>query len=141
MRNIVCVVVFAATNLLAAEDAAAIVKSGSINTAGFRIVVERSGKASYTQMPRPGEGSMSKPKSQRVPKELARRFYKDLEAGKPLSELPHQGCMKSASFGTTLTIEFAGQTSPDLSCGDGGNAAVKALIQDSNDIVKAVNGK
>jgi hypothetical protein len=71
-----------------------------------------------------------------IPTALVRRFYADLEAARPLSGLPKHGCMKSASFGSTLMIEFSGQSTPDLSCGDHGDARLKALIQDSGEIVK-----
>ena len=128
----------------AADDAAVIVDSGSTNTAGYRIIVERSGKAAYTQMPRRyGRPSDEQPtsKTRDVASELVKRFYADLDAARPFSELPRQGCMKSASFGTTLTIEFAGERSPDLSCGDRGNAKVKALIEDVSEICKLFSDK
>ncbi len=112
---------------MAGKDTAVIIDSGSTNTAGFRIVVERSGKAVCT-------GRRSASETRKVPKELLRRFYVDLE--KPLAELPKHACMKSASFGTTLTIEFGGQTSPDLSCGDHGDERLKTLIADMHEIVK-----
>src|ERR1700722_7103619 len=107
----------AAAGQLAAKNAAVIVNSGSTNTAGFRIVVERSGKASYTQMARRSgmpSGAQAAPASRAVPSELVKRFYDHLGAAKPLTALPNQGCMKSASFGTTLTIEFGGEKTPDL---------------------------
>ena len=37
-----------------AADTAVITNSGSTNTAGYRIVVERTGKATYTEMRRRG---------------------------------------------------------------------------------------
>jgi len=115
---------------LTAADLATIINSGSTNMAGFRIVVERSGKAAYTS-------AAGKTQNRRVAKSLAARFYKDLDAAKPLSGLPSHGCMKSASFGSTLKVEMGSDESPDLSCGDGGNAAMAALIQDANEIVKS----
>lgn len=138
---LIAVTCLVATTLWAA-DRPVIVNSGSTNTAGFRIAVEQSGKASYTQMPhRSGLPSDAQggSKSRNLPKDLVQRFYADLEAAKPFSDLPSGGCMKSASFGTALTIEFAGQKTPDLSCGDHDNAKLKALIADANEIVKAFN--
>jgi hypothetical protein len=129
MRGMILWLTVAATSLWSA-DSAVIVQSGSTNSAGFRIVVEKSGKAAYTPM-----AAKSRPKTQKIARDLARRFYADLGAAGPLTVLPKPRCMKSASFGTTLTVELAGQTSPDLSCGDGGNARLKALIQDTNEIV------
>ena len=122
---------------LCAVDAAVIVDSGSTNTAGFRIVVERSGNAVDTQTPRqPEETREAQPRRRTLPRRLLRRFYADLEAGKPLSGLPHARCLKSASFGTTLTIELAGETTPDLSCGDHSDSRLKALVRDTSEIVK-----
>jgi hypothetical protein len=124
----------------APPDAAVIVNSGSTNKAGFRIVVERSGNAEYTPMPRrpnaplirPPEGTT--PVRRSIPDGLVRRLYSDLDAAKPLSSLPQARCAKSASFGFRLTIEFGGLETPDLSCGDGDNPKLRALIQDANEI-------
>jgi len=114
--------------------AATIVNSGSTNMPGFRISVERSGIATHTTMARGSQPA--KNRNAKIPAALLQRFFADLEGARPLSELPAPRCMKSASFGTTLTVEFAGQSTPDLSCGDGGNAKLQALIQDSGEIVK-----
>jgi hypothetical protein len=127
-----------------AADTAVIVDSGSTNTAGFRITVERSGQASYTAMPRRANlqtQGQATSKKRKLPKDLIRRFYSDLEAAKPLAELPGGGCMKSVSFGTILTVEMAGQRTPDLSCGDHDNARLKALIEDTHEIVKGFHSE
>ncbi len=119
-----------------------IVDSGSTNTAGFRLTVDRSGKAEYAVTARRPHASLEvqpQPKNQRLPSSLVKRFYSDLEAASPFSAMPSGRCMKSASFGTTRTIEFEGRTTPDLSCGDRGNARLRSLIQDVNDIVEAFN--
>jgi hypothetical protein len=72
-----------------------------------------------------------------IPAALARRFYSDLNAAWPLSSLPPQHCLKSASFGTRLTIEFADQKTPDLSCGNPTNPSMRALARDAREIVEA----
>lgn len=131
-KNLVYMACLAAMRLLAG-DSAVIVNSGSTNTAGFRIVVERSGKASRSETRR---STQAQPKSIKVPKKLVDRFYADLEAARPLSKLPRQACMKSASFGTVLTVELAGDETPDLSCGDHGDSRIRALIQDTSEIEK-----
>jgi hypothetical protein len=115
-----------------------IVNSGSTNSAGFRIVVEKSGAAEYTQRPRRSalsQGETPKTVRKTVPESLAKTLYDDVSAAHPLASLPAHGCMKSASFGTRLTIRFGEDESPDLSCGDGGNAKLQALIRDANQIV------
>lgn len=119
-----------------APAAATIVQSGSTNRAGFRITVERSGEA---EMIPTGRRSTAPDKSaapvrQKLPDALAKRFYTDLEAAKPFSALPVLHCMKSVSFGFTLQVELNEETTPDLSCGDGGNAVLHNLIRDVNEI-------
>jgi len=134
MRTTFCLMILSALQMRAAGDAV-IVNSGSTNTEGFRIVVEQSGKAVYTQTPRKSDTQV-KSRSLDLPQALVKRLYSDLDAGKPLAELPGGHCMKSASFGSSLTIEFAGEKTPDLSCPDHGNPRLQALIKDANEIVK-----
>ncbi len=123
-----------------ATDSVVIVNSGSTNRAGFQIVVERSGRAEYTAKPRrfgPQSGEVPGTVRKELPRALVLRLYSDLKAAQPLSSLPEPRCMKSVSFGTTLTLQFNGQKTPDLSCGDGGNSSFQALIRDVKEIVAA----
>jgi hypothetical protein len=126
-----------------AADSAIIINSGSTNTAGFRIQVNPSGEAVYTPQPRrakpPAEIQM-KPVTRQLPPALIKRFFTELDAGKPLGSLPSQRCMKSASFGTTLVIEYGDQKTPDLSCGNQQDSRTKALAQSANDIATQFNG-
>jgi hypothetical protein len=121
------------TATLHAADSAVIVNSGSTNTAGFRIAVDPSGDAQYTATSRKSEPKAAA--QTHVPDALVKRLYSDLDAAKPLASLPHPRCIKSASFGTRLTIEFGDSETPDLSCGDGDNAKLRALIRDAQEIV------
>jgi hypothetical protein len=89
----------------------------------------------------PRRGSPGKPRTQDLTSDLARRFYADIEAAQPFSGLPAGPCMKSASFGSTLKIEYAGQETPDLSCGDRGNERLRLLIQDCDKVTEAFAGK
>lgn len=116
----------------------AIVNSGSTNTAGFEIVVEKSGAAEYTSHPRPlalhrGETPVDIHKT--IPKPLAERLYRDVARARPLASLPARHCAKSASFGTRLTVVFGDDESPDLSCG-ASNPQSKALLADVKRILK-----
>jgi hypothetical protein len=129
----------AALFLFGSDQTATIVDSGSTNTTGFRIVVQRSGKAACVITPakfarRADEKSSTK--QQQLSHALVNRLFSDLEAVRPLSSIPEPRCMKSASFGTTRTIEFGGEKTPDLGCGSGGNAKLQVLIEDGNEIVK-----
>lgn len=124
---------------LPAADPAVIVNSGSTNTAGFRITIDASGDAEYTATSRkPGPNAAAQ---KHVPDTLVKRLYSDLDAAKPLASLPHPHCMKSASFGTRLTIEFDDSETPDLACGDGDNAKLRALIHDAEEIVALFRAK
>jgi hypothetical protein len=127
----------------AQPDTAAIVNSGSTNRPGFRIVVDRSGVAEFTVAPRrraiqPEETS---PEKITIPRPLTDRLYADLKAASPFASLPASHCMKSVSFGSALNIELGGEQTPDLSCGDGGNAALATLIRDCNEIVALFRSK
>jgi len=116
------------------------VDSGSTNTSGFRILVERSGRTQSMVVPRePGPQPIELPVTTvgTIPAALAQQLYSDLEAAWPISSLPKPHCPKSASFGTVRIIEFDSQKTPDLNCGDGKNAKLRALAHDAQEIVKA----
>jgi hypothetical protein len=119
---------------------AAIAGSRSTNADGFRILVERSGRTQSMVVPRdPGRQPVELPETivGKIPADLAGRLYADLDAAWPLSSLPKQHCLKSASFGVSLTISFDNQKTPDLSCGGGKNPRLQALVEDARQIVSA----
>ena len=115
---------------------AVIVQSGSTNRAGFHIAIDAAGNAEFVPTGRRSSepDKSAEPLHKKIPGELARRFHADLDIAKPFAALPSVRCMKSASFGFTLRVEFKGETTPDLSCGDGGNTALRNLIRDVNEI-------
>jgi len=119
--------------LPADRDSATIVNSGSTNRPGFRIVVDRSGTAEFTSVPR-RPAAETKPVELALPQGLAERFYAALKAAKPLSSLPELHCVKSASFGFVLTVSFDGEETPDLSCGSN-SPVMDDLIRDANEII------
>ncbi|MGD0417889.1 MAG: hypothetical protein ABSA80_21220 [Terriglobales bacterium] len=118
-------------------DSATIINSGATNRPGFRIVVDRSGAAEFTSVPRRSSAPPARPASirQTLPHMLVETFYADLRAAKRLDSLPAVHCAKSASFGSILTVAFGQDKTPDLSCGDGGNAVMRDLIRDTRQIV------
>jgi hypothetical protein len=127
----------------AEPDVVTIVDSGSTNRAGFRIVVDREGVAHMTSMPRRSRAPQEQSESvERVLSPvLVKRFRADLEAAQPLAALPEVRCMKSVSFGSRLNIAFGGEQTPDLRCGDGGNAVLRNLIRDADEIVALFHDK
>lgn len=126
-----------AASLSAASAPAVILNSGSTNTAGFRLVVEKSGDAEYAPMPRkygPQSSAPTEPTRRKLPDALVQRFYSDLQSARPLAGLPRERCIKSASFGTTTVIQFSGEETPDLSCPNARNAHTQALLRDVEEI-------
>ena len=107
------------------NGAAVILNTGSTNTVGYRIVVERSGAAEFVNGPRHAVGS--------VPASLAAQFFKDLESSMPLSAHGSSTCMKSVSFGSSMFVWWHGSRSKDLSCGAPG-----AVATDGNKIAQAL---
>lgn len=120
------------------DGSATLVNSGSTNTPGFKIVVQRDGAAEYTAMPRahpqPDGQKNVAPMKRQLPPALVHRLFSDLEAARPFSGLPRPRCMKSVSFGTRLSILFHGDETPDLNCGAGQSARLAALIEDAKQI-------
>jgi hypothetical protein len=109
---------------------AVIRNSGSTNTIGYRIFVTPSGQASYVDGNGSGQGQLSQ--------KLTKRFFRDLKAAEPLSNLPVEPCVKSVSFGTTTTVSLGGEQSPDISC-PSDNDQVQDLEEDVTAIAKALN--
>jgi hypothetical protein len=107
------------------KGAAVILDTGSTNTLGYRIVVRQSGEAEYI--------NGSKRAMAEVPPSLSTRFFKDLQAAMPLTARGSSGCMKSASFGSSLFVWWKGSRSGDLSC-----SSVSALAMDARMIAQAL---
>jgi hypothetical protein len=93
---------------------AVIVRSASTNSAGYTIVVHPDYSAELIIDGTTKHGA--------VPAAQAKWLFEKLAAAGPLEALAARHCMKSASFGTSLTVSYRGQGSPDLSCGGGDDA-------------------
>jgi hypothetical protein len=87
---------------------AVIRNSGSTNTRAYTIVVYPDGAADVTVGDATGHRRVAHPQT-------AWLFAK-LEAAMPLTALPAARCMRSISFGTSTTIAFRGERTPDLNC-------------------------
>ena len=95
------------------QSQADIVNSGSTNTRGYVLHVERSGSMFVDAQDGVGFHSAS------TSPDLAGRLFEALAAAQPFSELPLGRCMKSASFGYSVRIHYDGATTPDLTCAFG----------------------
>lgn len=103
-----------------------ITNSGSTNTIGWRILIGANADASYVS----GDGAGNAT----LPADLYAKLKGDVEAAKPLGQLPSAvSCMKSASFGTATYLSIGGEHSPDLECP--GNDPERALKTDVDAIV------
>lgn len=125
-------------------DAAVILDSGSTNTSGYRLIVRASGKAEWSLFRRRGAQNCGS-KNGNLPPDLTQKFFQDLHSLAPLSKLPFQRCMKSASFGHTLRVTYEGASSPDLTCPPAADETAKlrdevGRIIDSLGIRESVGG-
>lgn len=103
------------------HDAAVILDTGSTNTPGYRIVVQRNGDVEYVI------GGLRN--TMHADAGQTTKLFGALTSGMPLSQLVSARCMKSASFGTAMFAYWNHQRSPDLTCpGDDRAKAVYASV-------------
>ena len=97
---------------------------------GHRISLARDGRA---------EVSVGNSLTTRyVDRDLAERFFADLVAAQPLSQLSVDvGCVQSTSFDRSTYVTFGSERTPDLSCPGGPRAQV--LREDVAAIASALN--
>jgi hypothetical protein len=113
------------------QSQAVIIDSGSTNTPGLSITLDASGD-NVTLEPRDGPKRTVK-----IAAGQCAQFITDLQAAGPLDKLPANHCMKSASFGSRLYLEFNGVRSPDLSCPVQADSRTANLKKQASDILKA----
>ena len=111
-----------------------VIDSGSTNRPGVTITVDQAGNAVV-------ELRGSEPQSTKLSEQLCQQLMRDVEAAGTLSALPVQHCMKSASFGSRLYVEFNGDRSPDVSCSPQPDPRSAALHKDASDILQAVRSQ
>jgi hypothetical protein len=97
------------------HGAAVILNTGSTNTLGYRVVLQRSGAAEFINGPKRATAT--------VPASLTSQFFKDVQAAMPLLSHTATTCMKSASFGSSLFVWWKGSRSGDLTCPAGDTIA------------------
>lgn len=115
----------------ARPDGAVIHNSGSTNTAAYIIKVWSDGRGQLLM------GHDGIPKDFGVDSSVAQRFFTNVKAARQDPGNPGH-CMKSASFGTTTTVQWHGWNSSDLQCPPW-SAPVQALAADVHAIQAAAN--
>lgn len=108
--------------------AAMILNAGSDDLAGYRIVVLPSGKTTAIDGAGRWQGQ--------VPADLADRFFRDLTAAMPLTQLASGPCAKAPSAPLPTTVSFQGQNSADVSCRADDKSS--ALSNDAQAIARAL---
>jgi hypothetical protein len=110
---------------------AVIIDSGSTNRRGVTITVDEAGNATVQQRG-------AEPQSMQLSEQVSKQLMRDIKAAGTLSALPPKHCMKSASFGSSLYVEFNGDRSPDLSCSPQPDSRAAALQKDANEVLQTV---
>ena len=109
----------------AVDDTVLIRDTGSTNSSGYELTVNKSGQAvcvnSDWQKQRPpgqrGNGIGLPEGKSILSKDITSQFFADLNASMPLSKLPiEEPCIRSASFGSSTYIVYKGEMSPDIQC-------------------------
>ena len=111
---------------------ATIIDSGSTNRPGMRVTLDHEGHATIESRNEPV-------RHLKLREHLCNQFMRDLKAAEPLDALPTRHCMKSASFGSSMYIEFNGVRSRDLSCSPQADERAAALQRDANEILEAAH--
>jgi hypothetical protein len=114
--------------LPAPNGAAMILNVGSADAAGYRIVVLPSGTATSVDGAGRGQGQL--------PTDIADRFFRDLSASMPLSQLRAGSCAKTPTASLPTFVTFRGERSTDVSCR--GNDKSSALFSDVQAIARAL---
>ena len=102
--------------------------SGSTNTLPFNITINTDGSGTLNVNNTTKQFSAGTLNYQGL--------ISDIQAVPSLS-FPPQGCMKSASFGVTITLSFNGQTSGDLTCPPSATS-YQTLKNDVNNVIAQV---
>jgi hypothetical protein len=103
--------------------------SSSTNVHGYAILLQQNAKARLTQ-----DGYVQ---TTTIPTADAAQFFKDLDAYSPIKDIATvNNCLKSASYGTTMTLTYAGSTSGDVSCPPSSTSPAEVLYGDEQQVEK-----
>lgn len=117
-------------NQAAENGQVTITDTGSTNRPGLQVTMGANGNARVVSRG-------MEPHTIQLNSRLCKRFLASLQTAAPLHDLPAAHCMKSASFGSRLFIEYKGERSPDLSCPVQQDARVDSLKEQALAILKA----
>jgi hypothetical protein len=111
--------------------------SGSTNFPGFTITVKHDGSGTLTYESRPGD---TRPQFNIANKTFPPQTFQIARVRQILSQIgtinkniPNHSCMKSVSFGSSVTITYNGQTSGDISCIDSTDPQTYQHLKDEID--------
>jgi len=120
----------------AGRTLATIIQSGSTNTRPYRVTIRKDGSATVEL------GGSNAPPSKELPAGTvdAKTLRQLLRAVHDVTKIPAGRCAKSASFGTSTQIAYAGKTSGDLQCIQAGTSAEadNSKLQSSQELGKFV---
>ena len=111
---------------------ATIEMTGSTNTAPMKLTVSSAGSA-LVHVRQSGEVT------NRLEAQVSSRLFDDLQSIGSLKALPRTHCIKSASFGTSLFVEFNGEQSPDLNCPAPAGSKTALLKKDVEELMQATH--
>ncbi|HZS47467.1 MAG TPA: hypothetical protein VFC63_20520 [Blastocatellia bacterium] len=108
------------------QSDAVIINTGSTSNNPYRIVVSRSGEATFVKEPLSTSQAavnptvktktIVKPQTAQIPPELVARFFRHMDTAMPFSRLPVEYCQKDSTLPSKTYITFQSQQTPDLSC-------------------------
>ncbi len=116
---------------------AEITNSGSTNTPGSTLAINRDGSGTLTYQ----KGTEEERFRRYVNKTFPAGTFESSELENILTQIkdvgtvPNHDCLKSASFGSTTTITYQGKTSGDISCLSNEDAKI---FQDLKDVVQRI---
>jgi hypothetical protein len=124
------------------KDVIEIINSGSTNTAGFQIKIDRSGQSTWSLTGFLAGRRYSDPSVRggdaQLSSQLTKQLFDDVKSAMPLSQFPDKGCAKSRSFGYSIFIMYLNQRTPDLTCAMTEPKLIR-LKEDMQEVVKALH--
>jgi hypothetical protein len=119
---IILAIIFTFVSSNSENDIIRITNSGSTNTAGYVIELQRNGLVRWTVASRIRPVLSTAPSTTtaenhiQLPSLRTNNIFQAVEQAFPFDQYAPVFCGKSVSFGTTLHVTYNGQQTPDLNC-------------------------